>query len=138
SSCMGVSQGCLSVNGTFKGKPIATGSFVANFFFQAEDGIRDGHVIGVQTCALPISRSNDERHSSQMGTRLALVSTRSQIRQPERSEERRVGKSVDRGGRSTIKKKKHKTAGTAAAKRSSTAQASGRVRTAAISSSNKS
>src|SRR5437870_10991418 len=26
------------------------------FFFQAEDGIRDGHVTGVQTCALPISR----------------------------------------------------------------------------------
>src|SRR5690625_5638448 len=27
------------------------------FFFQAEDGIRDGHVTGVQTCALPISAS---------------------------------------------------------------------------------
>src|SRR5439155_19153314 len=27
----------------------------ALFFFQAEDGIRDGHVTGVQTCALPIS-----------------------------------------------------------------------------------
>src|SRR5207253_4226375 len=26
-----------------------------SFFFQAEDGIRDGHVTGVQTCALPIS-----------------------------------------------------------------------------------
>src|SRR5690625_7148389 len=25
------------------------------FFFQSEDGIRDGHVTGVQTCALPIS-----------------------------------------------------------------------------------
>src|SRR5690625_6991360 len=24
------------------------------FFFQAEDGIRDGHVTGVQTCTLPI------------------------------------------------------------------------------------
>src|SRR5439155_3749969 len=29
-----------------------------NFFFQAEDGIRDGHVTGVQTCALPISLFN--------------------------------------------------------------------------------
>src|SRR5439155_15596934 len=28
-----------------------------SFFFQAEDGIRDGHVTGVQTCALPISRA---------------------------------------------------------------------------------
>src|SRR5437870_10274969 len=27
------------------------------FFFQAEDGIRDGHVTGVQTCALPIWRA---------------------------------------------------------------------------------
>src|SRR5687768_4817105 len=28
--------------------------FGANFFFQAEDGIRDVAVTGVQTCALPI------------------------------------------------------------------------------------
>src|SRR5690606_40225314 len=28
-----------------------------SFFFQAEDGIRDFHVTGVQTCALPISRT---------------------------------------------------------------------------------
>src|SRR5699024_11955295 len=27
----------------------------APYFFQAEDGIRDRHVTGVQTCALPIS-----------------------------------------------------------------------------------
>src|SRR5690606_41151275 len=29
--------------------------FLVVFFFQAEDGIRDFHVTGVQTCALPIS-----------------------------------------------------------------------------------
>src|SRR2546426_4639266 len=29
------------------------------FFFQAEDGIRDYKVTGVQTCALPIFRYND-------------------------------------------------------------------------------
>src|SRR5439155_17398600 len=28
--------------------------FIIFFFFQAEDGIRYGHVTGVQTCALPI------------------------------------------------------------------------------------
>src|SRR5690606_20537576 len=28
--------------------------YVAGRFFQAEDGIRDFHVTGVQTCALPI------------------------------------------------------------------------------------
>src|SRR5690348_18024150 len=33
------------------------------FFFQAEDGIRDGRVTGVQTCALPIS--NPVRHGRQ-------------------------------------------------------------------------
>src|SRR5437870_12763774 len=29
---------------------------LAWFYFQAEDGIRAGHVTGVQTCALPISQ----------------------------------------------------------------------------------
>src|SRR5437867_6067814 len=29
------------------------------FFFQAEDGIRDRTVTGVQTCALPISRAHN-------------------------------------------------------------------------------
>src|SRR5947207_7491282 len=31
-------------------------TFIYVFFFQAEDGIRDHCVTGVQTCALPISR----------------------------------------------------------------------------------
>src|SRR2546429_2077959 len=31
------------------------------FFFQAEDGIRDVAVTGVQTCALPISRAPEKR-----------------------------------------------------------------------------
>src|SRR2546430_5185641 len=84
------------------------------FFFQAEDGIRDLTVTGVQTCALPISRlslieSNfrDGRHQVLVGTDILLVVKehrayiRLQIRervvlrepeQSERSEERRVGK----------------------------------------------
>src|SRR5699024_10018281 len=33
--------------------------FVFFFFFQAEDGIRDRNVTGVQTCALPIYTSDD-------------------------------------------------------------------------------
>src|SRR6266481_8008204 len=33
---------------------IALPKLVERFFFQAEDGIRDGTVTGVQTCALPI------------------------------------------------------------------------------------
>src|SRR5439155_4050003 len=32
----------------------SAGVYIYFFFFQAEDGIRDGHVTGVQTCALPI------------------------------------------------------------------------------------
>src|SRR5690606_39289995 len=35
--------------------PAAYMAGVLCFFFQAEDGIRDFHVTGVQTCALPIS-----------------------------------------------------------------------------------
>src|SRR5690625_6133662 len=44
------------------------------FFFQAEDGIRDGHVTGVQTCALPISLSEIDRFytdPAQSGTPVA-------------------------------------------------------------------
>ena len=35
-------------------------AFCFFFFFQAEDGIRDTSVTGVQTCALPIYRRQDE------------------------------------------------------------------------------
>src|SRR3989475_5009709 len=35
-----------------------------SFFFQAEDGIRDLTVTGVQTCALPISASRAKRRAS--------------------------------------------------------------------------
>src|SRR6266540_4529254 len=35
-------------------------SFCSFFFFQAEDGIRDRDVTGVQTCALPISLGRGE------------------------------------------------------------------------------
>src|SRR5690625_8049654 len=34
------------------------------FFFQAEDGIRDGHVTGVQTCALPISENTGRKSAA--------------------------------------------------------------------------
>src|SRR5439155_13052314 len=40
-------------------QPVHSGRNVI-FFFQAEDGIRDGHVTGVQTCALPILYSFEE------------------------------------------------------------------------------
>src|SRR6266700_3836713 len=42
----------------------AAGSIVFFFFFQAEDGIRDFHVTGVQTCALPISRGAAAHHAA--------------------------------------------------------------------------
>ena len=35
--------------------------FIFFFFFQAEDGIRDWSVTGVQTCALPIFRELNEQ-----------------------------------------------------------------------------
>src|SRR5256886_10178267 len=37
------------------------------FFFQAEDGIRDLTVTGVQTCALPISASEVHRRPEAVG-----------------------------------------------------------------------
>src|SRR5207248_11435091 len=43
------------------------GGVVEFFFFQAEDGIRDRTVTGVQTCALPISRSR--QHPTDVGRR---------------------------------------------------------------------
>src|SRR5256885_3629608 len=39
------------------------------FFFQAEDGIRDYKVTGVQTCALPISRAGPSRSSARSTAR---------------------------------------------------------------------
>src|SRR5438105_7677945 len=39
------------------------------FFFQAEDGIRDPLVTGVQTCALPISSVQDSRFRRRSGQR---------------------------------------------------------------------
>src|SRR5438128_10240840 len=64
------------------------------FFFQAEDGIRDATVTGVQTCALPISATI--RFS--FFQRWAAVSRNLHARRKTstaiaaRSEERRVGK----------------------------------------------
>src|SRR5690606_39658014 len=49
--------------------------------FQAEDGIRDFHVTGVQTCALPIfSRSRSSLPLLKKGTALAGTSTVSPVR----------------------------------------------------------
>src|SRR5436309_9013165 len=69
------------------------------FFFQAEDGIRDFHVTGVQTCALPIyadvrpaivSMRSTGPHDEDRG-RERQLQTHSLILRG-RSEERRVGK----------------------------------------------
>src|SRR5256885_10960531 len=84
------------------------------FFFQAEDGIRDYKVTGVQTCALPIYgivvggttgesatlrdaelRELTQRACAQLGGRVAVIAgagTSSTADTVERSEERRVGK----------------------------------------------
>src|SRR5436309_10318478 len=72
------------------------------FFFKAEDGIRDFHVTGVQTCALPISLSSSFCGTSLLvcaflclmisatagGTCIAVINFCAIFR----SEERRVGK----------------------------------------------
>src|SRR2546426_3092110 len=43
------------------------------FFFQAEDGIRDYKVTGVQTCALPIYRGVDRQRDEADAERLLAV-----------------------------------------------------------------
>src|SRR5437868_14192152 len=44
------------------------------FFFQAEDGIRDRNVTGVQTCALPISRTTDQAQMTTTRASMAAFS----------------------------------------------------------------
>ena len=46
----------IGVRGGEKSKVLIFFFIIFFFFFQAEDGIRDTSVTGVQTCALPISR----------------------------------------------------------------------------------
>src|SRR5690606_40559969 len=83
---------------------------VAFFFFQAEDGIRDFHVTGVQTCALPIyivaRGSNSSLPTGENGSGLSYITYQQNvdgvydrgvltlepgITECYRSEERRVG-----------------------------------------------
>src|SRR5690606_39816184 len=90
------------------------------FFFQAEDGIRDFHVTGVQTCALPIWGIAEAKIMDQdvsfrylfqpvlfirlfvlLAMHLAepFIADTGILGGTDRSEERRVGKSVERWGR---------------------------------------
>src|SRR5260370_19643766 len=71
------------------------------FFFQAEDGIRDSSVTGVQTCALPICHELGEQRREAALMRPGLPARDGllalQLLEPaqlvgQRSEERRVGK----------------------------------------------
>src|SRR3712207_6889297 len=61
------------------------------FFFQAEDGIRDIGVTGVQTCALPISTASAIRSESAARTSLsALDQAAGTSRNPARAIARRA------------------------------------------------
>src|SRR3954468_15485776 len=63
------------------------------FFFQAEDGIRDLYVTGVQTCALPILAKILVGHQPAGDLEVGLAGCDGLDARPlERSEERRVGK----------------------------------------------
>src|SRR5438034_10640755 len=71
---------------------------MSGFFFQAEDGIRDHCVTGVQTCALPIflysgnwGVAHDENTFIEAYSRY-LLQSKEGLRFWLRSEERRVGK----------------------------------------------
>src|SRR5207248_8695695 len=83
------------------------------FFFQAEDGIRDRTVTGVQTCALPIlgTAAASRWWSTRASTR---CSTSTSARTCARSEERRVGKECRSRGATGQEKKKPKNRGNSA------------------------
>src|SRR5256886_10344203 len=73
------------------------------FFFQAEDGIRDLTVTGVQTCALPIYRPPEARRSPQAHSGDHVVDRRQErvrdVRAHDRADRAR-GAQADRRGRS--------------------------------------
>src|SRR5437773_6991350 len=101
------------------------------FFFQAEDGIRDRDVTGVQTCALPISLSRARYSAGDSRVGQVFESIRERIlrrsREPAalakeilamrekmhaaRSEERRVGKECRCGWAPYQEKKKWRAGG---------------------------
>src|SRR5207247_3718572 len=84
--------------------PNSSANFNISFFFQAEDGIRDPLVTGVQTCALPIFAGDETRFSHRHAfPRLTAIlqvfavtgripHQRTLLPFGPRSEERRVGK----------------------------------------------
>src|SRR5688500_20276820 len=94
------------------------------FFFQAEDGIRDYKVTGVQTCALPICLparpgSCGDRDDLMDGLPPPLTGWRQpddsgvvtqRAGRDERSEERRVGKECRTGGAEMEGRKKRSVA----------------------------
>src|SRR3712207_7013074 len=91
-------------------------SYASFVFFQAEDGIRDIGVTGVQTCALPISVRDDLRlylvQTAEKGLAwLNLIADgragHGSFRNDEIGRASCRERSVDLGGRRIIKKKKH-------------------------------
>src|SRR6266852_7133594 len=83
--------------------------FMLFFFFQAEDGIRDATVTGVQTCALPIFFNSTVVAPIRLATKRCRSgwTVRSSAA---RSEERRVGKECRSRWSPYPYKKKKKTA----------------------------
>src|SRR5215475_14818148 len=75
------------------------------FFFQAEDGIRDFHVTGVQTCALPIYDTVALDRDDGVARNAALAVEDGAGLDGDRKSVV-WGKSVDLGGRRILKKKK--------------------------------
>src|SRR5437870_7233764 len=82
------------------------------FFFQAEDGIRDGHVTGVQTCALPIWVQRRDQPAAvpaaQPGVAGSLPLSRRDVhRSPRHRDRRRAAGAIPRPGRDRRRSEEH-------------------------------
>src|SRR2546428_11840310 len=101
---------------------VRPGSDLIGFFFQAEDGIRDLIVTGVQTCALPISQDAGDdlmtvqqrrreqhqvrrevarEHGAQQGEPPTSGAERTQLRQPPFAERREAAADPPHLGRTS-------------------------------------
>src|SRR5204862_3122937 len=100
-----------AVQGSARSQRMPVVALIYLFFFQAEDGIRDLYVTGVQTCALPIFQVAAPS-MTEWPSEVPRVPTNRSPTRDARSEERRVGKECRAPWSAYSQKRKIRVAGT--------------------------